>query len=142
MSRLWLFDHFSALDDPCQRGKVLAGGGGRSLWKSAGGGDRGWTLSRGLLPFAQGIPSPDRLNDVRNALDGGLFSEAVAARVEGLREDEPDIVAIDGKTLRRARGGQASAACRRGPGPARATGSGARGDSRKVPQYQYDTASA
>jgi predicted transposase YbfD/YdcC len=38
-------------------------------------------------------------------LDGGLFSEAFAAWVEGLREDEPDIVAIDGKTSRRARGG-------------------------------------
>ena len=40
-----------------------------------------------------------------NTLDGGLFSEAFAAWVEGLREDEPDIVAIDGKTSRRARGG-------------------------------------
>ena len=72
--------------------------GRRILWRSASGGDRSWTLSRGLLPFAQGIPSHDTLNDVMNALDGGLFSGAFTAWGEGLREDEPDIVAIDGKT--------------------------------------------
>lgn len=32
------------------------------MWRSASGGDRSWTLSRDLLPFAQGIPSHDRLN--------------------------------------------------------------------------------
>ena len=41
-----------------------------------------------------------------NARDGGLFSEAFAAWVERLGEDEPDIVAIDGKTSRRAKGGE------------------------------------
>ena len=40
-----------------------------------------------------------------NALDGDLFSELFGAWLEGLREDEPDIVAIDGNTSRRARGG-------------------------------------
>jgi predicted transposase YbfD/YdcC len=119
MSRRSLLDHFSALDDPRQRGKVVYPlpeimlwcsarrlQGRRILWKSASGGDRSWTLSRSLLPFAQGIPSHDTLNDVMNALDGGLFSEAFTAWVEGLREDEPDIVAIDGKTSRRAKGGE------------------------------------
>ena len=40
-----------------------------------------------------------------NALDGDLFSEIFGARLEGLREDEPDIVAIDGKTSRRSHSG-------------------------------------
>ncbi|MGU3331045.1 hypothetical protein ACLBXB_29665, partial [Methylobacterium mesophilicum] len=42
------------------------------------------------------------LNDVLNALDPGLFSACFAAWVEALRETEPDIVAIDGKSSRRA----------------------------------------
>jgi len=58
-----------------------------------------------MLPYASGIPSHDTLNDVMNALDGDLFSELFGAWLEGLREDEPDIVAIHGKTSRRARGG-------------------------------------
>lgn len=58
-----------------------------------------------MLPFACGIPSHDTINDVMNALDGDLFSEAFAARVGGLREDTPDIVAIDGKTSRRVKAG-------------------------------------
>ncbi|MGU3331049.1 ISAs1 family transposase, partial [Methylobacterium mesophilicum] len=36
-------------------------------------------------------------------LDPGLFSACFAAWVEALRETEPDIVAIDGKSSRRAR---------------------------------------
>ncbi len=60
---------------------------------------------RMMLPFARGIPSHDTLNDVMNALDGALFAEAFVTWVDGLREDAPDIVAIDGKTSRRARSG-------------------------------------
>jgi predicted transposase YbfD/YdcC len=60
---------------------------------------------RGMLPFEQGIPSHDTLNDVMNALDPELFSACFVAWVDGLREDEPDIVALDGKTSRRARRG-------------------------------------
>jgi predicted transposase YbfD/YdcC len=59
---------------------------------------------RRMLPFARGVPAHDTLNDVMNALDGALFSEALGAWVEGLREDEPEIIAIDGKTSRRAKG--------------------------------------
>jgi predicted transposase YbfD/YdcC len=62
---------------------------------------------RSLLPFRRGIPSHDTLNDVINALDPDLFGACFIAWVEGLREDEPDIVAVDGKTSRRARRGEA-----------------------------------
>ena len=46
-----------------------------------------------------------------NALDPELFKACFANGVEGLRDDDPDIVAIDGKTSRR------SHARRRGRGP-------------------------
>ena len=58
-----------------------------------------------MLPFKRGIPSHDTLNDVMNALDGDLFAAAFTSWVDGLREAEPDIVVIDGKTSRRAHGG-------------------------------------
>ncbi|MFN7598211.1 MAG: ISAs1 family transposase [Cereibacter sp.] len=118
MSRSSLLDHFSALDDPRQRGKVLYPlpeimllvlcatlAGAEDFVEIRHWGRQKLDFLRGLLPFARGIPSHDTLNDVMNTLDGGLFSEAFAAWVEGLREDEPEIVAIDGKTSRRARGG-------------------------------------
>ncbi len=58
---------------------------------------------RTLLPFRHGIPSHDTLNDVMNVIDPDLFAACFTAWVKGLREDEPDIVAVDGKTSRRAR---------------------------------------
>lgn len=118
MSHSSLLDHFSALSDPRQCGKVVYPlpeimllvlcatlAGAEDFVEIRQWGRQKLDFLRGLLPFAQGIPSHDTLNDVMNALDGGLFSEAFAAWVEGLREDAPDIVAIDGKTSRRARGG-------------------------------------
>ena len=73
-----------------------------------------------MLPFKRGIPSHDTLNDVMNALDGDLFAAAFTSWVDGLREAEPDIVVIDGKTSRRAHGF--------GLGHAAAAGAGPRGD--------------
>jgi hypothetical protein len=61
---------------------------------------------RTMLPFKRGIPSHDTLNDVMNALDPELFSACFVTWAEGLREDEPDIVALDGKTSRRAHRGE------------------------------------
>ena len=58
---------------------------------------------RTMLPFTHGIPSHDTLNDVLNALDSGLFSVCSTRWVEALRAAEPDIVAVDGKSSRRAR---------------------------------------
>jgi len=109
-----LLDHFSALEDPRQAWKVvyplpeilltvLCG-------TMAGAEDfveiRRWAVMhldflRRFLPFRDGIPSHDTLNDVVNGLDGTLFAACFSAWVEGLAEAEPDIVAIDGKTSRR-----------------------------------------
>jgi hypothetical protein len=47
------------------------------------------------------------LNDVMNALDARIFSECFTSWMDRLRASAPDIVAIDGKTYRRARRGGA-----------------------------------
>ena len=56
---------------------------------------------RRFQPFARGIPSHDTLNDIINALDAELFAACFTTWVASLRDAEPDIVAIDGKTSRR-----------------------------------------
>ena len=113
-SGLSLWDHFSALKDPRQAGKVvyplpeilllvlaatLAGADDFveiRLW-----GRQHLPFLRRFLPYRHGIPSHDTLNDVINALDPGLFKACFVTWVEGLRESEPDVVAVDGKTSRR-----------------------------------------
>ena len=109
-----LLDHFSTLKDPRQTWKIvyplpeilllvlaatLAGADDFvevRLW-----GRQHLPFLRRFLPFRSGIPSHDTLNDVVNALDPELFQRCFSSWVEGLREAQPDIVAIDGKTSRR-----------------------------------------
>jgi predicted transposase YbfD/YdcC len=109
-----LIEHFSALKDPRQIWKVvyplpeimllvlcatLAGAEDVvevRLW-----GVKNLDFLRRFLPFKDGLPSHDTLNDVINALDPALFKTCFVAWVEDLRDAEPDIVAIDGKTSRR-----------------------------------------
>jgi predicted transposase YbfD/YdcC len=126
-----LIEHFSALEDPRQAWKVIyplpeilllvlcatLAGADDFVEAEAWGGEHLDFLRR-LLPYADGIPSHDVLNDVMNALDAGLFAACFTAWVEGLRAadavdavDEPDLVALDGKTSRR------SHARARGRGP-------------------------
>jgi predicted transposase YbfD/YdcC len=64
-------------------------------------------LLRRLLPFRRGVLSHNTLNDVVNALDARTFAECFTAWVAGLRDAAPEIVAIDGRTSRRARRGEA-----------------------------------
>lgn len=56
---------------------------------------------RRFLPYERGIPAHDTLNDVINALDAELFKACFTSWVETLRENAPDIIAVDGKTSRR-----------------------------------------
>ncbi len=56
---------------------------------------------RRFLPFERGIPSHDALNDVFNALDAELFQHCFVSWVETLRDTDPELIAIDGKTSRR-----------------------------------------
>ena len=56
---------------------------------------------RRFLPFAHGIPSHDTFSDVFNALDRERFKAAFIAWTAALQQNIREILAIDGKTLRR-----------------------------------------
>jgi hypothetical protein len=113
-----LLDQCSAQGDPRQAWKVvhprpdvllvvLCGtpAGGQNFVEIRHGAGHRLDFLRRPLPFARGIPSHDTLNDVMNALDPRSFAECFTAWVAGLRDADPDFVAIDGKTARRARRG-------------------------------------
>lgn len=117
-----LLDHFSTLDDPRQSWKViyplpeilaviLCGtlAGAEDFVEIERWARQKLSFLRRLLPFEKGIASHDTLNDVMNALPAALFAECFTAWVKELREAEPDIIAIDGKTSRRARRGDGHA---------------------------------
>jgi predicted transposase YbfD/YdcC len=109
-----LIEHFAALEDPRQAWKVvyplpeilllvLCGtlAGAEDFVEIRRWGSVNLGFLRRFLAYAEGIPSHDTLNDTINALDGELFAACFTEWVESLREAEPDIVAIDGKTSRR-----------------------------------------
>ena len=108
-------DHFRSLEDPRQSWRVVyplpevlllllcATLSGMedfteiSLW-----GRERLPFLRRFLPFGRGVPSHDTLNDIVNAIDGETFKTCFSSWVETLKDAEPDIIAIDGKTSRRA----------------------------------------
>jgi predicted transposase YbfD/YdcC len=109
-----LLDHFSALRDPREPWRVLyplpeilllilcgtlTGMDDFveiKLW-----GEERLEFLRRFLPYERGIPAHDTLNDVVNALDPELFKACFTSWVEALRDAEPEIIALDGKTSRR-----------------------------------------
>jgi len=113
-------DHFSALRDPRQKGKVLYPLAEMMLLTLCGvlaladdfveiarWGRMNLDVLRRFLPFARGIPSHDALNDLFNALDPEAFRDSFMAWADSLRAaapgspDGPAVVALDGKTSRR-----------------------------------------
>jgi predicted transposase YbfD/YdcC len=109
-----LLDHFSALRDPRQRWRVVyplreilllvlcaSLCGMEDFVEIRMWGGLRLDFLRRFYPFERGLPSHDTLNDVINALDPKLFQACFSEWVETLRDSEPDIVAIDGKTSRR-----------------------------------------
>ncbi len=110
----WL-QHFEPLEDPRQSGKVwypldevlllclLAVIAGAEGWvEVAEFGKAKLDFLRRFRPFANGTPSHDQLGDLYAALDAEAFQSCFIAWVGSLTSVGPDIVAIDGKTLRRA----------------------------------------
>ncbi len=109
-----LLDHFAAVEDPRQTAKVLyplpeilllllcatlAGADDFievELW-----GNEHLVFLRRFLNYGHGIPSHDTLGEVMAALDPALFKACFMSWVEGLRDETPDLIAIDGKTSRR-----------------------------------------
>jgi predicted transposase YbfD/YdcC len=106
--------YFDDLPDPRQRGKVLYPFPELLLCCLVGVlcGANGWVeveeyseaklgFLRRFLSFEHGVASHDTFSDVFNALDRDAFASAFIAWVKALQEDIREIVAIDGKTLRR-----------------------------------------
>ena len=56
---------------------------------------------RRFYRYDSGIPSHDTLCDVFAALDPELFKSCFLAWINGLRDGDPDLIAVDGKTSRR-----------------------------------------
>jgi predicted transposase YbfD/YdcC len=110
----WL-EYFEDLDDPRQSGKVwypldeilllclLAVLAGAESWvEIAEFGEKKLGFLRRFRLFENGTPSHDQLGDLFAALDTEQFQSCFIAWVASLTKLGPDIVAIDGKTLRRA----------------------------------------
>ena len=106
--------YFSDLPDPRQSGKVkypldeilllcllavLAGAD--CIADIARFGQKKRELLRRFRPFADGTPSHDHLGDILASLDAQAFQRCFVAWVASLTGVDPDVIAIDGKTVRR-----------------------------------------
>ncbi len=109
----WLA-HFEELEDPRQAGKVaypldemllqclLAVLAGAESWvEIAEFGKKKLDFLRRFAAFEEGTPSHDQFGNLFSALDAEAFQSCFIAWVASLTKLGPDIVAIDGKTLRR-----------------------------------------
>jgi predicted transposase YbfD/YdcC len=106
--------YFRDLLDPRQRGKVTYPfaevlllcllavlGGADSFVDIARFGERKLDLLRRFLPFRDGTPSHDQLGDIFATLDAEQFQRCFVAWVVALTGLPAEVIAIDGKTLRR-----------------------------------------
>lgn len=109
----WL-EHFEDMDDPRQPGKVwypldevlllclVAVLAGAESWvEIAAFGKKKIDFLRRFRPFAKGTPSHDQLGDLFAALDAEQFQACFIDWTRAATGVKGDIVAIDGKTLRR-----------------------------------------
>jgi predicted transposase YbfD/YdcC len=107
-------DYFKELPDPRQRGKVVYPldevllfcllavlGGAETFVDIARFGEKKIGLLRRFRPFRDGTPSHDHLGDIFATLDATQFQRCFVAWVAALTGAPADVIAIDGKTLRR-----------------------------------------
>jgi predicted transposase YbfD/YdcC len=107
-------DYFKDLPDPRQRGKVIYPldevlllcllavlGGAETFVDIALFGEKKIGLLRRFRPFRDGTPSHDHLGDIFATLDAEQFQRCFVAWVAALTGATADVIAIDGKTLRR-----------------------------------------
>jgi predicted transposase YbfD/YdcC len=107
-------EYFKDLPDPRQRGKVVYPldevlllcllavlGGAETFVDIARFGEKKLGLLRRFRPFRDGTPSHDHLGDIFATLDAEQFQRCFVAWVAALTATAPDVIAIDGKTLRR-----------------------------------------
>jgi predicted transposase YbfD/YdcC len=106
--------YFRGLPDPRQAGKVVYRlnevlllsllavlAGAESFTDIARFGEKKLVLLRRFLPFAGGTPPHDRLGDIFATLDAQAFQRCFADWVAALTRTPVEVIAIDGKTLRR-----------------------------------------
>ncbi len=106
--------YFSDLPDPRQRGKVMDPldeilllcllavlAGAQTLVEIARFGQRKRELLRRFRPFRDGTPSHDHLGDILASLDAEAFRRCFVGWVASLTGIASDVIASDGKTLRR-----------------------------------------
>jgi predicted transposase YbfD/YdcC len=107
-------DNFKDLPDPRQLGKVTYPlgevlvlcllavlGGAETFVDIARFGEKKIGLLRRFRPFRDGTPSHDHLGDIFATLDATAFQRCFVAWVAALTGAPSDVIAIDGKTLRR-----------------------------------------
>jgi predicted transposase YbfD/YdcC len=107
-------DYFKDLPDSRQPGKVVYPldevllfcllavlGGAETFVDIARFGEKKINLLRRFRPFRDGTPSHDHLGDIFATLDAGQFQRCFVAWVAALTGTSADVIAIDGKTLRR-----------------------------------------
>jgi predicted transposase YbfD/YdcC len=107
-------EHFKDLPDPRQPGKVIYPlsevlllcllavlGGAESFVEIARFGEKKLDLLRRFGQFRDGTPSHDQLGDIFATLDAVAFQRCFVAWVATLTGASKDVIAIDGKTLRR-----------------------------------------
>jgi len=107
-------DHFKELPDPRQRGKITYPlgevlllcllavlGGAETFVDIARFGEKKIDLLRRFRPFRDGTPSHDHLGDIFATLDAEAFQHCFVSWVAALTGVPAEVIAIDGKTLRR-----------------------------------------
>jgi predicted transposase YbfD/YdcC len=107
-------DYFKDLPDPRQRGKVLYRldevlllcllavlAGSEAITDIARFGEKKLELLRRFRPFRDGTPAHDHLGDILASLDAEAFQRCFVAWVAALTGAPGDVIAIDGKTVRR-----------------------------------------
>ncbi len=107
-------EYFKDLPDPRQSSKVIYPldevlllcllavlGGAESFVDIARFGEKKIGLLRRFRPFRDGTPSHDHLGDIFATLDAEAFQRCFVAWVAALTGAPADVIAIDGKTLRR-----------------------------------------
>jgi predicted transposase YbfD/YdcC len=107
-------NHFKGLPDPRQPGKVIYPlaevlllcllavlGGAETFVDIALFGEKKLGLLRRFRPFRDGTPSHDQLGDIFATLDASKFQHCFVSWVASLTGAAADVIAIDGKTLRR-----------------------------------------
>lgn len=106
--------HFKDLPDPRQAGKVIYPlgevlllcllavlAGAESFVDIALFGEKKLSLLRRFLPYRDGTPSHDQLGDIFATLDAVKFQHCFVAWVASFTGAAAEVIAIDGKTVRR-----------------------------------------